>query len=91
MRIAVGASRGHIIRTVLSRAAVPLTLGVALGVTLSTWLARFASALFFGVGPGDLTTMGLGAGVLVATALLAAWIPARRALRISPVETLRAS
>lgn len=91
VRVAVGATGGDVIRAVLSRVVLPLALGVALGVTLSTWLSRFAASLFFGVAPGDPTTLVLGSVVLVGTAVLAAWIPARRALRISPVEALRAS
>lgn len=48
------------------------------------------SSLLFGVTPADPTTLALSCGMLVASMVLAAWIPVRRALRIDPSEVLRA-
>ncbi|MGH9174607.1 MAG: FtsX-like permease family protein, partial [Vicinamibacterales bacterium] len=91
VRIALGANGADVMRDVLLRVVAPVALGLAGGAVLSTWLARFVSALFFGVTPGDPTSLLIGTLALASTALVAAWIPARRALRIDPVRVLRAS
>lgn len=91
VRIALGASGADVIRDVVLRVVGPVALGLAGGAVLSTWLARFVSTLFFGVTPGDPTTLLIGTLALTSTALVAGWIPARRALRIDPVEALRSS
>lgn len=91
VRVAVGASRRDVIRAVMARVVVPIGLGLALGGLLSIWLARFVSALFFGVAPGDVGLLLIAGGALAGTSLLAAWIPARRAHAVNPVEILRAS
>lgn len=91
VRIAVGAGRADVIRTVLGRLVPPIALGVAAGMTLAFWLSRFVATLLFGVAPGDLGTMALAAAVLVGVSVTAALAPAVRANRISPVATLRAS
>lgn len=91
VRIAVGARRVDVIRTVLSRVCVPVALGLLGGIVLSTWLSRLATTLLFGVTPGDPTTLVLATAGLASIALCAAWIPTRRALKIDPVQVLRAS
>ncbi|MCC7123638.1 MAG: ABC transporter permease [Acidobacteria bacterium] len=90
IRLAVGAERVDVARTVLGRFVAPIGLGIVGGLTLSTWLARFASTLLFGVSSGDPLTLAIASGVLVVTAMIAAWVPLRRALRIEPAEVLRA-
>jgi predicted permease len=89
LRLAVGASKSDIIRTVLARIAAPLGLGLAAGIVLSSWLSRFVSGMLFGVEAGDPVTLAIAACVLVVTALTAAWMPARRAFSVSAVESLR--
>lgn len=91
VRVAVGAARRDVIRAVMGRVVLPIALGLAFGITLSMWLLRLASALFFGVSPGDPRLLILASAALVGTALLAAWIPARRAHEINTAEILRAS
>ena len=64
--------------------------GIALGVIVSLALTRVMSALLFGVGPMDPVTYAAVSAGLAAVALLATWLPARRASRIDPILALRA-
>jgi ABC-type antimicrobial peptide transport system permease subunit len=91
VRVAVGASRHDVMCTVLGRIVVPIAFGLAFGIALSMWLSRLASALFFGVSPGDPLLLMLASAALVGSALLAAWIPARRGHEVNPDVILRAS
>jgi ABC-type antimicrobial peptide transport system permease subunit len=63
--------------------------GIALGTLAALGLARFMGALLYGVRPSDPTTYAATALLLLGTALLAAWLPARRAARVDPTEALR--
>ncbi len=89
VRMAVGAERFDISRLFVSRALVPVTLGLALGLTLSYALAGLVRGLLFGVEPTDPGTLLAGAGVLVVSALSAAYLPARRAAAVDPAVFLR--
>jgi ABC-type antimicrobial peptide transport system permease subunit len=64
--------------------------GLALGVPLALAVTRLLRGLLYGVGPADPPTYAAIAAVLAAAALGASWIPARRALRVDPVQALRA-
>lgn len=89
IRIALGASRSRILRMMLGRAGLLTALGAAAGLAGAVGVSAGLEGLLFGVAPHDPPTF---AGVLlfVATAcLLAAWLPARRAARVEPVELLR--
>ena len=89
VRMALGASRGNVLRLVLGRG-LKLTLpGIAAGMAISLGLARLISSFLYGVPPLDPVTFLLAPLVLLAVALLAAGIPAMRALRINPVDALR--
>jgi putative ABC transport system permease protein len=90
VRMALGASRGNVLRLVLGHG-LKLTLpGIAAGMAISLALARLISSFLYGVPPVDPVTFLLAPLVLLAVALLAAVLPAIRALRINPVEALRA-
>jgi predicted permease len=91
VRVAVGASSFDIMKLLLSRVLAAVAVGVALGAGVSAWLSRFVTALLYGVMPGDPVTIAIAAVALVAVALCAAWVSARRALRIDPAEVLRVS
>jgi len=65
-------------------------LGAALGIGASIALSRFLEGLLYEVSPADPATYAGVSAVLVAVALVACWIPARRAARIDPVQALRA-
>ncbi len=89
IRMALGASAGEITRLVLKEAGRLTVVGVTAGIAVALILARLISSLLFGVGPSDPATL-IGLPVLLTgTALLAAYLPARRATRTDPVAALR--
>lgn len=90
IRLALGASRARV-EGALLRSGVALGLvGVVLGLA-GAWMAnRLLESRVWGVGRGDPLALGGAATVLLAVAVLASWLPARRASRVDPVETLRA-
>ena len=89
IRIALGSATASIRRLVLAQALRLAGVGVALGLLGAVWLSRFLGALLFEVEPTDPLTYALVAGVLAALALVASWVPARRAVRIDPATVLR--
>jgi ABC-type lipoprotein release transport system permease subunit len=62
--------------------------GSAAGLIITLALVRRLDPLLFGVDPADLRTLGLVSGLLLAVAVVACWIPGRRAARIRPVEVM---
>jgi ABC-type antimicrobial peptide transport system permease subunit len=91
VRVALGPTRGEVIRLVLARSLRLLAVGVALGLLGSLALTRVLRALLFGVQPTDPLTFASVTLALLAVALLASYLPARRAARADPAQTLRAS
>jgi putative ABC transport system permease protein len=75
---------------VLRQGARLTVAGLGLGVVVGLALARAIAGVLYGVGPTDPWTYGVVALVLTASALLASWIPARRASRVDPLAALRA-
>jgi len=90
MRIALGAPVGRVMGMVLRQGMALSLVGVAVGLALAVGLARLMEGLLFGVSPADPVTFGGVALILVAVALAASWVPARRAARIDPMTALRA-
>jgi len=89
IRMALGARRDHILRLVL-RETFWLTLaGIATGLPLALWAARYTQALLFGIGSADPLTIAATIALLMGVAALAGYIPARRALRVDPMTALR--
>jgi putative ABC transport system permease protein len=91
VRMALGADARRVMRLVLGRVALLIGLGVIIGAGLSLWLGRYVGELLFGLEPRDPATLAGASVVLVCVGALAAWIPARRAARIDPIEVLRES
>jgi predicted permease len=89
VRMALGAQRSTISRLILGEAAFLVLLGFAFGVAVSFLIGRFLRSLLFGVASWDLSILTGVSVTLAAAALIAAWIPARRAAAISPIEALR--
>ena len=89
VRAALGATPGQIVSMLLSQAARLGVMGVTIGLAGGLVLAQLARGVLFGVGPTDWMTFVTVPVALVAIALLAALIPARRAMRISPVEAMK--
>jgi predicted permease len=89
IRIALGAGKADIFRRVLMHGFVLTVAGLAVGVVASLILTRFLRGMLFGIGTTDLLTFAIVAIVLCAAALLACYLPARRAAAIDPVQALR--
>jgi putative ABC transport system permease protein len=89
VRTALGARRGSLVLLVLRDVAVIVIWGVALGSVGAVMTAGVARALLFGLTPGDPAVLAVAGAVLASCALLAAWLPARRAARVDPLVALR--
>jgi predicted permease len=89
IRVALGAQRRDVFRLIMIRGVVLVAVGVVIGLGASFALSRFLSSLLFGVTPNNVTTLvGVSVG-LIAVALLACYIPARRATKVDPLVALR--
>ncbi|MEP6768727.1 MAG: FtsX-like permease family protein [Acidobacteriota bacterium] len=89
VRIALGAAPRDVLGLVLSRALRLAAAGALAGPCAAFFGTRAMRTLLFQVAPGDPVSVGAGAAVVVAIALLAAWLPARRATKIDPITALR--
>jgi predicted permease len=89
IRMALGAQPLQVTGLVLAETAMPVAAGVAIGVAGALGLTRFAQKMLYGVAPTDPVTFAGASVILILLALLAAYVPSRRAARLSPVETLR--
>jgi putative ABC transport system permease protein len=89
IRMALGAAPSSVVRMVLRRVAVLVGTGVIVGSAASLWASTFVATLLYGLQPRDISTLLGAPAVLGAIALLAGWIPARRASRIDPASVLR--
>jgi len=90
IRMALGARGNEVLRQVVWQGMSKVLIGVFAGLILSVLLGRYLSSLLYGVTPLDVPTYIFGSLCLVAAALLANILPARRATAVDPVETLRA-
>jgi putative ABC transport system permease protein len=88
IRLALGATRAGIVRLLMFDAAVPLALGVSIGLVGSLVFARAASSLIFGFSPYHPLTYCISASVLAAVAALGSFLPARRASRSDSLTVL---
>jgi ABC-type antimicrobial peptide transport system permease subunit len=91
IRVALGADPRSVVRMVLREVGRLLAAGVLLGAGLAVLGARSARSLLYGLDPWDPVSLAAGAVALGAVALLAGWIPARRASRLAPTVALRES
>ena len=89
VRVALGASAPEIMRMVFGRAAALVGVGIGIGVVGALALGRGLQAILVGSKANDPVVLGGVAGTLVAVALVASWLPARRATRVDPMEALR--
>jgi putative ABC transport system permease protein len=90
IRVALGAGRGAVLRLVLREGVVLVLAGVALGLAGAFALTRVVASLLFGVTTTDPATFVVVPLALAAVALLASWVPARRAAGVDPMVALRA-
>jgi ABC-type antimicrobial peptide transport system permease subunit len=89
IRMALGATQSHILRLVVRQGMMLALTGVAIGLVGAFALTRVMRSLLFGIGATDAATFTVISLVLILTALLASYIPARRAARIDPMISLR--
>jgi putative ABC transport system permease protein len=89
VRIALGAQTVDVRRMILGQSLKLTLVGIAIGLAGAFGVARFLASLVFGVGTHDVATFLGVALLLVLVALAAAWIPARRAMRVDPMVALR--
>ncbi len=89
IRAALGASRGTLVGLVMHQATLLTAIGVALGLAAAAASSKVLASLLFGVTPRDAVSLIAAALTLSVTALLAAWIPARRAAAVDPIRALR--
>ena len=90
IRMALGASPGDVMGMVLREGAFLSAVGVALGLPLAALLGYGVSSLLYGVKPLDPIVFLAAPLALAAAALVATWLPARRATRVTPLTALRA-
>ncbi|HEX6973241.1 MAG TPA: ABC transporter permease, partial [Vicinamibacterales bacterium] len=89
IRMALGADRGAVSRLFLRHGLTLVGTGIVLGLVAAVFVTKVMTSMLFGVKATDPVTYVLVAGGLTATALLATWIPARRASRTDPAQALR--
>jgi predicted permease len=90
IRLALGATPGGLVALVMREGASLSAVGFGLGAALSVGVAFVLQSMLVGIAPLDPIALGAGAGILIAAAAAACYLPARRAARIDPVASLRA-
>jgi putative ABC transport system permease protein len=90
VRMALGAAPHQIARDVLGRSVRWAVVGIMLGLALTMASHRLVQSRVWGLATLDVQLLATVAGLVVLVALVTAWIPARRAMRVDPVEVLRA-
>ena len=89
LRMALGASRGDVLRLVLRQTLLLAGAGIVIGLAGAAVVTQFLTSILFGVKATDPATYAAVVGLLVLTALGASYIPARRAMRVDPMVALR--
>jgi putative ABC transport system permease protein len=90
VRMALGADRRDILRSVMGQGARLAAAGLVAGGVIAAFATPLMASLLVNVSPVDMLTFASTGAILLAVALIAAWIPARRAANLDPVEALRA-
>lgn len=89
VRMALGATRSHVMRMVLRDALWMICAGLALGAPLTFWAKSMAVSLVHGLAVNSLVSIAFGGVVMIVLGLIAAYVPARRAMGFDPMVALR--
>jgi putative ABC transport system permease protein len=89
VRLAIGAEHGDVLRLVLGQGMRLVGIGIVIGIVAALALSRFLGSLVYGIATTDVLTFVGVALVLVVAAVLACYVPARRAMKVDPIEALR--
>ncbi len=89
IRMALGAQRGAVLRMIMREGSIMLLCGVALGLLLAVAIGKILRGMLYEVGPLDPVAFTIAPLVLAAAAMIATWLPARRATRVNPMTALR--
>jgi ABC-type antimicrobial peptide transport system permease subunit len=89
IRLALGAQPGQVQGMILRESTWLTTIGIVGGAGGALGLTRLVKSMLYGIQPGDPLTFSTGILILIAVALAASWIPARRAARVQPMDALR--
>jgi ABC-type antimicrobial peptide transport system permease subunit len=89
IRMALGASAGEIRGMILAQSGRLVILGLAAGILASVFVTRLLASQLYDVSPGDPRTLGAVAALLAGAAMLASYVPARKATRVDPMLALR--
>jgi predicted permease len=89
IRMALGARRSDVLRLVMRQTVLVVTIGAGIGIALALAASRLIGSLLFGIAPGDPFAMGSALAVLIGVALVASYLPARRASQLDPTQALR--
>jgi len=89
VRIALGAARRDVLALVVRQGLLVAALGIVIGAGAALVSGRVVASLLYGISPTSVEVLGGAAGVLFAVALVASYLPARRATRVDPMVALR--
>ena len=89
LRVALGARSASVVWLILRESVWPVVAGLAAGLAGALALTRLIESMLFGLTPQDPMTYGIAAALLLASAIVAAWIPSRRAAQLDPMTVLR--
>ena len=89
VRMALGANTGRVYGSVLGRGMLLALLGASVGIVVAFWTTRYLASLLYEISPSDPTVFLMSTALVLSVALLGSSLPARRAVRIDPVDALR--
>lgn len=89
VRMALGARYGNVVALILKQGLILAGVGIAIGILGAFCLTQWLSSLLYGITPTDPLTFATAPAIMLAVAIVACWIPARRATRIDPMRALR--
>lgn len=88
IRMALGAQAGAVLRMIMRESCIMLVSGIAIGLLMAVATAKIVSGILYGVGALDPLAFTVAPAVLIVAALIATWLPARRATRVNPAQAL---